>query len=418
MKIIDALTTSQAYSLILAIALLGACAVLFGKLFERIGLPNVVGEISAGLLLGPTVLGALSDSAYSYLFFDFDGEGQVINAFYHVGLIMLMFSTGLEMNLKIKRENAKAVGVLLIGSSLIPFGIGFGLSRFFIADYMGGGADTAAFSLIFGLAAAVTSIPVISKIFIDLGIIDTRFAGVMISAATLEDLIEWVVLSAALGMTQSSGLGSGSVIRTSLITVGVFVFSCFVMPRLAALGGGKMFGVLPPLVFCFLYVAALSLLGISMMYSALLAGLIVKKACPEQYSQAAQRIKSVSLSFFVPLYFAIVGLRVDIINNFAPMRFLAFFLLSTALEVGGIVVTLRFAKLRRDAIINFAFAMSARGGPGIVLATVGYEYGIINAEFFTTLILSSMLSSLIAGAWLRAQSGKSTAQFSKIYAAE
>ena len=113
-----------------------------------------------------------------------------------------------------------------------------------------------------------------------------------------------------------------------------------------------------------------------------------------------------AFSFFVPVYFALVGIQLNLLHDFSFLRFTVFFLMAFGLEAIGTLLLLQFTDIRRPVRINFAVTMNARGGPGIVLATVAYSYEIINVEFFTVLILTTMLSSLIAGYWLRAQQKK------------
>ena len=126
-------------------------------------------------------------------------------------------------------------------------------------------------------------------------------------------------------------------------------------------------------------------------------------------------ITDFSFSFFVPVYFALVGIQLNLLHNFSLFRFLVFFVLAFALEWAGTVLLLLGAtNLRRKVIWNFGITMNARGGPGIVLATVAYNYEIINVEFFTVLILTTMLSSLIAGYWLRRQQKKDESVFDKL----
>lgn len=114
-------------------------------------------------------------------------------------------------------------------------------------------------------------------------------------------------------------------------------------------------------------------------------------------------LRDFAFSFFIPIYFALVGIQLNVLHNFSLVRFLLFFVLAFGLEAIGTLIMLQFTKVNRATKINFAITMNARGGPGIVLATVAYSYNIINIEFFTVLILTTMLSSLIAGYWLRRQ---------------
>ena len=121
-----------------------------------------------------------------------------------------------------------------------------------------------------------------------------------------------------------------------------------------------------------------------------------------------------SKGFFQSVYFALVGIQLNLLNNFSLVRFLLFFVIAFGLEGVGTLLMLQLTDLRPAAKVNFAVTMNARGGPGIVLATVAYSYKIISVEFFTVLILTTMLSSLIAGYWLRSQQKKDSTIFMRL----
>ena len=135
------------------------------------------------------------------------------------------------------------------------------------------------------------------------------------------------------------------------------------------------------------------------MYSSFIAGYLVKALVGE--SKEVESIKEFSMNLFVPVYFALVGIQLDVVNNFSLLRFIIFFIIAFGLEFIGTIIPLFFTKLRKITIMSLGITMNARGGPGIVLATTAYAYNIINVEFFTVLILTTMLSSMIAGYWLR-----------------
>lgn len=126
-------------------------------------------------------------------------------------------------------------------------------------------------------------------------------------------------------------------------------------------------------------------------------------------------LEKFAFSFFVPIYFALVGIQLNVIHNFSATRFFLFFAVAFGLEFFGTWIMLIASKLQNRTKMNFAITMNARGGPGIVLATVAYSYNIINVEFFTVLILTTMLSSMIAGYWLRYQQQKDESVFNSFY---
>ena len=144
------------------------------------------------------------------------------------------------------------------------------------------------------------------------------------------------------------------------------------------------------------------------MYSAFLVGYIVKSivGTGNEIKSRIDSLSSIAFSFFIPVYFALVGIQLNVIHDFSVFRFLMFFVIAFGLEAVGTLILLQLTDLNRATKLNFAVTMNARGGPGIVLATVAYSYDIISIEFFTVLILTTMLSSLIAGYWLRLQQKK------------
>ena len=149
------------------------------------------------------------------------------------------------------------------------------------------------------------------------------------------------------------------------------------------------------------------------MYSAFLVGYVIKALFgkADHAKQKIANIEDFAFTFFVPIYFALVGIQLNVVHDFSFARFAIFFIIAFMLEFIGTWLLLLFSKIKQPAKINFAITMNARGGPGIVLATVTYAAGIINLEFFTTLILTTMLSSMIAGYYLRYQQRKNKTIF-------
>jgi Kef-type K+ transport system membrane component KefB len=152
---------------------------------------------------------------------------------------------------------------------------------------------------------------------------------------------------------------------------------------------------------CFLFSAVASVLEVNIVFGALLAGMVIGAMPDDQFAKAKEHIRDMSLAFFIPTYFAIIGLRLDLIYHFDILFSLRFFLFATTFAVLGTLIALRLAKEDWLSSFNIAVAMNARGGPLIVLATVALEFGIINQTFFVTLVLIALATSLLAGSWFR-----------------
>lgn len=264
--------------------------------------------------------------------------------------------------------------------------------------------------MVFLIGVAITSIPVISKIFFDMGIMNTRFADTVLTVATFQDLCLWILLNAATRISTTGELKVLDMIFVVLITLGVLVVVKIISDHTSGtVQNSKAVNFYSVSFVCLLVVCALlSVVGINIMYAAFLVGYVVKAVAGVE-NETKERMKSLesfAFSFFIPIYFALVGIQLNLLHNFSVIRFIVFFIIAFGLEAVGTLLALQLTNLNRQTRLNFAVTMNARGGPGIVLATVSYYYRIISIEFFTVLILTTMLSSLIAGYWLRRQQKK------------
>lgn len=394
-----------------ALACLLTGAFLVGRLFEKLQAPKVVGEIIGGMFFGGTFLQAVVPELMEGIFSSYSEEGKVLNIFYQLGLSFLMFSSGYNTKIDLQKKNSRIFLSLFIGSTVIPMIAGLAFVKGFAPYFIGEADSYAAFLLVFIIGVAITSIPVISKIFFDMGIINTRFANVVLTASTLQDLCLWILLNTAIDIALSEELNLGSMCVVIFLTLALFLIVHFIGAKLEKVDIHISNSSFMQLCFIslFVIVAALSYLRINIMYSAFLTGYIIRSITNKD-KNAEEKVKCItdfSFSFFVPIYFALVGIQLNLLHNFSLVRFVVFFAIAFALEwVGTVILLLVATKLKKKVIWNFGITMNARGGPGIVLATVAYNYGIINVEFFTVLILTTMLSSLLAGYWLRGQQKK------------
>ena len=417
------LTDSEIMITFVALACLLFGALIMGKLFEKLKAPKVVGEIVGGMLFGGTFLGALFPDLMSKIFDAYSEEGKVLNIFYQLGLSLLMFSSGYNTSIDLHKKNRRIFFALFIGSTIIPMMLAAFCVKPFEKYFVGVANNSLSFFIVFLIGVAITSIPVISKIFFDMNVMNTRFANVVLTASTLQDLCLWVLLNISIDMAQSNELNLISMAMVILITIGLFIIVKLIGDKLnnIQLKVKKNLSISVYLITLFIIIAGLSYLRINIMYSAFLAGYLIKSIVgkDEETQKQIKCIIDFSFGFFIPIYFALVGIQLNLLNNFSFVRFITFFVIAFALEWIGTVVVLKiFTKLRKKVISNFGITMNARGGPGIVLATVAYSYGIINIEFFTVLILTTMLSSTIAGYWLRIQQLRDESVFEVLERAE
>jgi len=411
MSVVEAITLNdmELSRVFIALGLLLLSAHYFGYLFQKFTLPRVIGEIFGGALLSPSILNYFFPAAHHWIFNAFEAEGKLISIVYWLGLVLLMFISGFEIQRSFDQKDRRLIVVTLLGSTVIPFLAGWFAPSFYdFSPYLGPNSNLLSLKLIMGIIVAITSIPVISKIFIDLGIMHTSFAKIVLATATLHDIVLWVALAIATGLVSANSVSFQTILSTVLITVVFFAVTLMVMPRLTGLINGLRYNFLIKsstsgyiIFICFLFSALASILEVNIVFGAFLAGIVVGAMPHAQFQNAKEHIKDISLALFIPIYFAVIGLKLDLIYHFDLLFFLGFLLFATVFQALGTLVALRLAKEDWLSSFNIAVAMNARGGPGIVLATIALDLGIINQTLFVTLVLLALVTSLLAGRWFR-----------------
>jgi Kef-type K+ transport system membrane component KefB len=309
MSVAESITLSnlELSRIFFAIVVLLLAAHFFGYLFQRLTLPRVIGEIFGGSLLGPTVLGYFFPQAHQWIFNAFEAEGKLISIIYWFGLVLLMFISGFELQKSFDKKDRKLIVVTLLGSTIIPFLAGWLAPSFYdFSPYLGSKSNMLALKIIIGIAVAITSIPVISKIFIDLGIINTPFAKVVLATATLHDVILWVALAIATGLVSTELLSLSEIVSTVFITIIFFGLTLSIMPTLIGLSNGLKYNLLIKsstsgyvIFICFLFSAVASVLEVNIVFGAFLAGIVIGVMPDDRFGKAKEHIKDISLAFFI-----------------------------------------------------------------------------------------------------------------------
>jgi Kef-type K+ transport system membrane component KefB len=405
--------TNNEFGLIAAqLFLLIALAHLCGYLFTRLRQPRVVGEILAGLLLGPSVLGRLAPSLSTLVFpassVDGGAHHDVVIAFlYNLGLLLLMFASGAETKRLFTRHDRREVAWLGTVGTGLPFLLVLLASPWLpLHDLMGAAGQRAPVVLVVGIAAAVTSIPVISKIMHDLGILHTRFARLVLGVAVLEDIVLWAVLAIATALAHASAVPQRQIALHVALTLVYFGAGLTAGPALLRRLNAARWNVLTqtsPVAYVVLvllaYTGLAAAMGVSLVFAAFLAGYGII-ADRERFPEALDAIRKFSFAVFIPLYFAVVGYRLDLGKTFSLTMLAVFLVSACVLKLLAAGAGARLARFNWKDTFNLAVALNARGGPGIVLASVAFDAGIINAAFYTTLVLVAILTSQAAGWWL------------------
>lgn len=400
------MTNSQLTTLLLALLLLAGCAQLFGYVFVLLRQPKVVGEILAGVVLGPALLGRLPFLAH--IMQGAMHQGNILDFVYWLGLLLLMFLAGAETQQLFTHEERREVGWLTIVGTGLPFLLGLALAPWIIRPSLAGpNGNRISLTIILAVGVAVTSVPVVSKIFADLKILHTRFARLVLGVAVLEDIVLWLALAVATATAGKAVLHPRDLSLHLLATVAFFILGLTLVPRIVKRINKARFNVVArhsptgyALAVLLAYCAVAGSLDVSLVFAAFLAGFAVVHKKRRLFADALDAIGKVAFAFFIPVYFAIVGLKLDLVHGVSIGMMLAFIAGTCAVKILSVSLAARFAGFRGLDLVNLAITTNARGGPGIVLASVAFDAGIISPKFYTTLVVAAVITSQIAGAWL------------------
>ncbi|MGA4844454.1 cation:proton antiporter [Streptomyces sp. G45] len=388
-----ALSTNEIAHLLLALMVIVLAAHTTGRLFARLRQPPVIGEIVGGLLLGPTVVGALAPDAMDALFPTSGPVAAGLDVVNQLGLLLLMFLAGSELRTQAGRRERRTAALVATAGLAVPFAAGIGMALVMRrADITGPNGTAVTLALTLGIATAVAAIPVISRILMDLGIQHTAFARIVLMVAVIEDALLYVVLAVVLGLAaahSSEGTGLWSAVGTDALlpTTAYYVAVTLLFFGVCALRGPRLFQWLASrpwnvierqnptafrLVFLFAGVGCCTALGINTVFGALMAGVCAARGdagngdlqAEGRALHAWDAIRHFSLALFVPVYFATVGLHLDLVHQLDPLFFVWFLVLACAVKGGSVWLAGVLAGETRTVSTRLALALNARGRPG------------------------------------------------------
>jgi Kef-type K+ transport system membrane component KefB/mannitol/fructose-specific phosphotransferase system IIA component len=394
--------------MLLSLALLIGVARMLGELARRLHQPAILGELLAGVLLGPTVLGSLAPECQAFLFPREGPNAIVLDGIGSLAIVLFLLVAGLEVDLSIVWKQGKSalkVGVL---GTAIPFAIGL-LGAIVMPRALGRqvDADPTIFALFLAIAMAISALPVIAKTLMDLDLYRTDLGMVVVSAAIFNDLIGWTIFAIILGLmgTHDSGLGIAMTLGLTLLyagltlTVGRWLIHR-ALPFMQAYthysGGVLGFAVTLGL----LGAAVTEFIGIHAIFGAFLVGVAFGDS--SHLSERTRVMLDEFISFiFAPIFFASIGLKVNFLTHFDILVVLPILILTIAGKLFGAVLGARwggFATRERWAI---GFGMSATGAMGIILGTMALEAGIIRQRLFVALVVTAIVTSGLSGPFIR-----------------
>ncbi|MEU1213299.1 cation:proton antiporter [Streptomyces sp. NPDC005791] len=389
------MSSDQVSLLLFDIAFILVLAHGLGHLATRIGQPPVVGEILAGVLLGPTVLdGAVSEALFPPVI------RPLLSAMADVGVTLFMFGVGLEIERRALRGRMRMAAAVSLGSTAVPFVVGIGLGYFLLRNHETD--QKAAFIVFIGLAVSVTAFPVLARILSDRGLAATTLGGIALAAAALVDLVAWTALAGVQGAIGSVGAHWRVALMIPFVLVLVLVVRRWLRRLVNRGDGGRpatSWWYAQVLIGALLCGAATEAMGMHYIFGAFLFGLIMPSEGAERLrADLMQRTRSVT-SVLLPVYFVVAGLKVDL-RGFGwaeSVELAAVLLVAVVGKLGGTYAGARSTGLPPRPAAALAALMNTRGLTELVILGVGLQAGLLDGGLYSLLVVVALVTTAMTG---------------------
>src|SRR6202050_3279196 len=392
--------------LFIALAVLLGAAKLAGELMQKLDQPSVLGEIMAGILLGPTLLGHFKPQLYAFIFPATGNLPIALETVTTLGVVFFLLIAGLEIDLRsIFRQGKSALAVSFFGV-IVPFAFGFGAAGLF-PSFLGAspGADRLIFALFVGTALSISALPVIAKILMDLNLLRTEVGTVIISSAMFDDLVGWILFSFVLGMMHPPAGGSvADGVKHTIVLVVLFVGLTLTIGRWLfdkILPFLQAHTTWPGGVLAFIFTLTLAgaafteYAGIHAVFGAFVIGIAIGES-GHLRKRTSEHIHQIVTNVFAPFFFANIGLSTDFVSKFDWRLTATVIGVACVGKLLGAGWGARLGGMDRTSSLVVGLAMNARGAMEIILGILALQAGLIRESMFVALVVMALLTSLIS----------------------
>jgi len=392
-------------SLLAALTAVVVLGRVLGRAFQSIGQPPVIGEVVAGILLGPSLLGHVAPGAYAFIF-----PASVtpsLGLLSQLGVVLYMFLIGVELDTDVLRGRLRATVAIAQASLFVPFVLGAGLAIYLHPDLSPAGVPFAHFALFLGVAMSITAFPVLARILADNGLGKTELGRLALTCAAVGDVTAWCLLAFVVGIVQSR---QGSALLPFVMTVGYIAFMFIVVrPAVVALCRrweerelGRS-AVALALVAMLVSALATEAIGVHAIFGAFLLGAVVPHN--SRLARALdERIDNLVTILLLPAFFAFAGIRTQIglLSGWHEwITCAAIIVVATAGKFGGTLLAARVTGHGWRPAAGLGVLMNTRGLMELIVLNVGLDLGIISPTLFAMMVLMALVTTVATTPMLR-----------------
>lgn len=399
--------------LLVQVSILLFTARVLGEVAQRLGQPTVVGEILAGIVLGPSLLSGLIPALGEWIVPNNPTQGYLLELVGLIGVMFLLLITGLETDLVLIRRQARSAIGIALGGLLLPLLMGFILGQLLPDSVLVSPDDRLVFSLFVATALAISAIPVIAKVLMDLSLTRRDIGQTVIAAAMIDDTTGWIILSVVIALASGVAVTVGSV-GQSILTVLVFMVLSltagrWVISRILIYTQNSIqmrYKVLSlAVLMMFVWGAIGQGLGIEALLGAFVVGIVFSRI-PQLNPEVIHQLEGIALGIFAPIFFAVAGLKVDALRLLVEPELLVItvivIVVAIICKMVGVYIGARLigGSDHWEAIF-FGASLNARGSIGIIVANIGLSLNILNQDMFSIIVMMAIVTSLMSPAVMK-----------------
>ena len=396
--------TSGLSRLFLQLFVIIATASLAGTVFTKLGQPAVVGEMIAGILLGPSLLGLVAPHTFGFLFAPFTLEP--LRLFSQIGVCLFMFAVGMELDISQLRRQVQTAIVVSHSSIVIPYLLGVTLALFIYQSLAQPGASFTSFALFMGISMSITAFPVLVRILKDRNLFRTPLGTTATACAAVDDVTAWTILAFVVAIARATSVG-GAVFSFTLVIIFVAAMLTLIRPSLGRWLGATKLDLPEPdkttlaIVLAVVLASAFctELIGIHALFGAFLAGIIMPRAGGFR-EKLAVRIENISSVLLLPVFFVFTGLRTQIGLLSTPQDWMICGVIigvATLGKLGGSAFAARITGMDGRTSWQLGALMNTRGLMELIALNIGYDLGILSQRIFAMLVIMALVTTIMTG---------------------
>ncbi|MCK1421961.1 cation:proton antiporter [Bradyrhizobium sp. 182] len=404
------------FLLVAQIVLLIAVGRGLGELMQRIGQPSVIGELLAGIILGPSLFGWIWPEAQHAIFPKTPEQKAMIDGIAQFGILLLLLLTGMETDLKLVRKVGRAAIAISIAGILVPFACGFALGEFLPDALLPDPQARLVASLFMGTALSISSVKIVAVVVREMNFMRRNVGQIIVATAVIDDTIGWIIIAVIFSLASHGTLDFGSVAKAVLGTLAFLAVSFTIGRRLVfqliRWANDNLVSAAAVITVILLLMSVMAmithLIGVHTVLGAFVAGILVGES-PILTRQIDERLRGLISSFFMPVFFGLAGLSADLSVLRDPNLLMLTGLLVVIASVGkfgGAFVGGTVGGLNARESLALASGMNARGSTEVIIATIGLSIGVLSQNLFTMIVTMAILTTMAMPPMLRAALAK------------